>query len=91
MQEYAEQFATRKDYIAMYRFGHAFNPVHGILLYIHPLKRLWHVSQVFIAGTWDPQLVKHLGFVWAKSVEEVVDKAQLIYRKDAVVACVQYP
>jgi hypothetical protein len=90
MQEYAEQFAARTDYITKYRFGYAFHPVHGILA-LHPLKRLRHVGQVFIAGAQDPQLVKHLGFVWTRTIEEAIDKAQTIHGKDAVIACVQYP
>ncbi len=90
MQKYAEQFATRKDYIAKYRFGYAFHPVHGILA-LHPLKRLRHVGQVFIAGAQNPKLVEHLGFCWTSTVEEAVEKAKLIHGKDAVIACVQYP
>ncbi|MBS7636824.1 DUF2088 domain-containing protein [Candidatus Bathyarchaeota archaeon] len=90
MQKYAEQFATRKDYIAKYRFGYAFHPVHGILA-LHPLKRLRHVGQVFIAGAQDPRLVEHLGFCWTRTVEEAVEKAKLIHGRDAAIVCVQYP
>jgi hypothetical protein len=90
MHEYAEQFAARIDLINKYRFEYAFHPVHSILA-LHPLKRLRHVGQVFIAGAQDPELVKHLGFIWTRTVEEAVDKAQSIHGKDALIACVQYP
>jgi hypothetical protein len=90
MHEYAEQFATRADLISKYRFEYAFHPVHGILA-LHPLKRLRHVGQVFVAGAQDPRLVKHLGFIWTRTVEEAISKAQSIHGKDALIACVQYP
>jgi len=90
MREYAEQFAARIDYITKYRFGYVFHPVYSILA-LNPLKRLRHVGQVFVAGAQDPQLVKHLGFVWTRTIEEAIDKAQTIHGKDAVIACVQYP
>jgi nickel-dependent lactate racemase len=90
MRRYADKFAKRADYIAKYRFEHAFHPVHGILA-LHPLKRLRNVNQVFIAGAQDPKLIQRLGFTPTKTVEEAVNKAQAIHGKDAVVACVQYP
>jgi len=90
MQEYAEQYATRADLISKYRFEYAFHPVHGILA-LHPLKRLRHAGQVFVAGAQDPELVKHLGFTWTRTVEEAINKAQLIHGKDALIACAQHP
>ena len=90
MREYAEQFATRADLINKYRFEYAFHPVHGILV-LYPLKRLRHIGQVFVAGAQDPELVKHLGFTWTRTVEEAISRAQSIHGKDALIACVQYP
>lgn len=90
MSKYAEEFASRKDYIAKYRFGYAFHPIHGLMA-LYPLKRLRHAKQVFIAGIQHPTLAHHVGFTPAKTVEEALDKALEIHGKDAVIACIQYP
>ncbi len=90
MSSYANEFATRADYIAKYRFEYAFHPIHGLLA-LQPLKRLRHVSHVFIAGIQDPKIAQRLNFTPTKTVEDAIGGAQSIHGKDAVVAFVQYP
>ena len=90
MSSYADEFATRADYIAKYRSKYAFHPIHGLLA-LQPLKRLRHVSQVFIAGIQEPKIAQRLNFTPTKTVEEAIVEAQSFHGKDAVVAFVQYP
>jgi len=90
MSSYANEFATRRDHIAKYRFECAFHPIHGLLA-LQPLKRLRHVSHVFMAGIQEPKLAQQLDFTPTKTVEEAINEAQSIHGKGAIVACVQYP
>ena len=90
MSRYANEFATRADYIAKYRFEYAFYTIHGLLA-LQPLKRLRHVSHVFIAGIQESKLAQQLNFTPTKTVEEAINEAQSVHGRGAVVACVQYP
>jgi hypothetical protein len=85
-----DEFATRADYIDQYRRAVAFHPVHAILA-THPLKRLKHAGQVFVAGASDPALPRRLGFEPAASVEEAVAAAEAIHGRDAPIACIDVP
>lgn len=57
----------------------------------YPLKRLQHVSKVFVAGAERPSLIKHLGFEPTGTVEEAIEKARDIHGKNASITFVKYP
>jgi hypothetical protein len=90
MERYEPEFIRRQDYIAKYRHGYGFHPVHGLLA-LHPLKRLSHAGRVFIAGIREPALARHLGFDPTATVEEAFARATAIHGRDLSAACVSYP
>ena len=87
---FEDDFAHRPEYIYKYRFCHGFHPMHGLMT-TYPLKRLQHASRVFVAGAENPELIQHLGFDPAFSVEVAIQKALEIHGKDASIAFVKYP
>jgi nickel-dependent lactate racemase len=89
-ERWGDEFASRTDYIDMYRHGYAFHPVHGILA-THPLKRLRHAGRIFVAGPVDPAVPRHIGFIPAASVEEAVAEAEKVHGTDCTIACVRTP
>jgi hypothetical protein len=87
---FAEDLASRPDYIDAYRRHYAFHPIHGILA-THPLKRLRHVGRVIVAGPRDAHVPRHLGFEVAGSVEDAVAQARRIHGPDCAIAYVEQP
>ncbi len=87
---FEEDFSHRPEYIYKYRHCYGFHPMHGIMT-TYPLKRLQHVSKVFVAGAERPSLIKHLGFEPTGTVEEAIEKARDIHGKDASITFVKYP
>jgi len=85
---FMDEFASRADYIARYRNGYAFHPVHGILA-THPLKRLRHAARVFVAGAEDPAVPRHVGFIPTASVEEAIAEAERIHGRDCSIVCIK--
>jgi len=90
MDRFAEELATRPDYVEAYRHRYAFHPIHGILA-THPLKRLRHVGRVIVAAPRDPHVPRHLGFEVAASVEQAVARARRIHGPGCVIAYVEQP
>jgi nickel-dependent lactate racemase len=90
MERYEDEFQSRKDYIAKYRFEYSFHPLHGLMA-TYPLKRLRHAERIFVAGIENPEIAKHLDFIPTKSFEDALEEAISIHGKDAVIACIQYP
>ena len=62
----------------------------GIMV-THPLKRLRHAGHVIVAGARKPDLVSHLGFEPAASVEKAIAAARERHGRDASSAFVKYP
>jgi nickel-dependent lactate racemase len=89
-QRFGDEFATRHDYIEMYRHGVAFHPVHGILA-THPLKRLRHAGRIIVAGPEDPAVPTHIGFTPAATVEDAIREAESTHGPDCTIACVRTP
>lgn len=89
-EQFGEEFATRAEYIEMYRHGVAFHPIHGILA-THPLKRLKHAGRVYVAAPEDPKVPEHIGFLPAKSVEDAIADARKHHGPQATVACIRTP
>ena len=89
-ERWIEDYATRSDYIEQYRDGVAFHPVHAILA-THPLKRLRHAGQVFVAGAVDPALPRHIGFEPTATVEEAITAAEQVHGPDASIVCIDVP
>ncbi len=90
MHNYEEEFLNRADYIQKYRHEYGFHPIHGLMA-LHPLKRLHHAGQFFVAGIEDPALARHLGFDPTSTVEEAITLAKAVHGQEASVAFVQYP
>ena len=87
-ERFTDEFATRADYIDLYRNGNAFHPLHAIMA-THPLKRLRHAARVFVAGAQDPAVPKHIGFIPASTVEEAISQAERFHGRDCSVVCVK--
>ncbi len=84
------ELAAREDYLQRYRRGFGFHPVHPIMA-IYPFKRLRHAGQVIVAGAENPDLVRHVGFEPAATVEEALGKAGDLHGPNPTVAVVRYP
>ena len=84
------ELAQREDYIERYRTGFAFHPTHPVMA-IYPLKRLRHASRVIVAGAESPDVVRHLGFEPAATVEDALHMAGDVHGPDPSVALVPYP
>lgn len=89
-RDYTEHYATHEEYIAQYRNGNAFHPVHGVLA-THPLRRLKHCGQVIVAGAEDAQVPAQLGFLAAESVERALEMATELHGTGCSVAYAQHP
>ena len=87
-ERYGEEFATRADYIDLYRHHYAFHPIHAILA-THPLKRLRHAGRVFVAGADDPKVPERVGFIPTPTVEAAIAEAERIHGADCSIVCVQ--
>lgn len=68
------ELASRDDYLDRYRHGFAFHPTHAVMA-LYPLKRLRHASRVIVAGAEDEDVVRHVGFEPAASIEEALAMA----------------
>lgn len=84
------ELARRPDYIDLYRFHHAFHPVHATMA-LYPLKRLRHAARVIVAGAVDPSVPAHIGFENATTIEEAISIARSDLGPDASVALIEYP
>jgi hypothetical protein len=87
-ERFGEEFATRADYIELYRNRFAFHPIHAILA-THPLKRLRHAARVFVAGPEDPKVPEHVGFISTPTVEDAIAEAEGIHGRDCSIVCVE--
>lgn len=87
---FEEDFAHRPEYIYKYRFKNGFHPIHGILA-TYPLKRLKHASKIYVAGAEKPEMINHVGFTPAPTVEAAIEAAMDIHGRDASIAFVKYP
>jgi hypothetical protein len=84
---FLNEFASRADYIDLYRNGYAFHPIHAILA-THPLKRLRHAARVFVAGAENPETPRHIGFIPTATVEEAIAEAERIHGRDCSIVCI---
>jgi hypothetical protein len=90
-ERFGDEYAAHAGFIERYRFGVAYHPIHAILA-THPLKRLKHAGQVFVAGAVDPAVPRHLGFTPTASVEEAIAEAERVHGRDCSIACIrQFP
>jgi hypothetical protein len=90
LARHADLLAARADYLAAYRHGYGFHPVHP-LMGLFPLARLRHAARVFVAGIEDPAVARHAGFEPHATVEEAIARAESLHGKDCSIACVRYP
>jgi|Deesub1362A_J573_1020465.scaffolds.fasta_scaffold00026_120 hypothetical protein len=87
---FEEDFAHRTEYIYRYRYCFGFHPIHGIMA-TYPLKRLRHASRVYVAGTQDPHLVRHLDFEPTPTVEDALERAMSVHGRNASIVFIPYP
>jgi hypothetical protein len=90
LRRFAGELETRADYVAAYREGFGFHPVHP-LMGLFPLIRLRHASSITVAGIGDPALARHASLGAAATVEEAVEQALARHGPAAKVALVRYP
>jgi len=90
MRRHADDYARRPDYVAAYRSGFGFHPVHAIFA-AYPLKRLSHVGRVIVAAPRDAAIPRHVGFDVAASVEDAVARAETIHGPECAIAHVKQP
>ena len=84
------ELAKREEYIARYRTGFGFHPTHAVMA-LYPLKRLRHASRVIVAGPESPDVVRHVGFEPAATVEDALAMAAEGNGGAPSVALVPYP
>jgi len=89
-ERFGNEFATRQDYIEMYRNGVAFHPIHGILA-THPLKRLKHAGRIYIAAPDDPKIPEHIGFTPTSTIEDAITEARKHHGPNPTIACIRNP
>jgi hypothetical protein len=70
-RDFEPELAARADYIARYRNGFGFHPVHAVMA-LYPLKRLRHAGRIIVAGAHDAAVPQHCGFEAAPTVEEAL-------------------
>ena len=88
--KFAETYATDGPLIEKYRHEFAFHPVHAILA-THPLKRLRHIGQVFVAGPKSPAIVEHLGFEPTATIDDALAEVEGRHGPDCRLAYVAHP
>ncbi|HEX9376031.1 MAG TPA: lactate racemase domain-containing protein [Actinomycetota bacterium] len=84
------ELAAREDLVERYRTGFGFHPTHPIMA-LYPLKRLRHAGRVVVAGAESPDVVRHVGFEPAATVEEALGIAADVHGPNPSVAFVRYP
>jgi hypothetical protein len=89
-ERFEPELAAREDYVAAYRRGFGFHPVHPVMA-LYPLKRLRHAGRVLVAGAEDPEVVRHAGFEPAATVEDALAEATATHGPTPSVAVVRYP
>jgi hypothetical protein len=87
MERYAEEFVSNAAYIERYRNDVAFHPIHALLA-THPLRRMKHAGGVIVAGADDPSVPQHVGFDYARSVEDAIAEAERVHGSDCSIVCV---
>jgi hypothetical protein len=89
-ERFEPELAGRADYLERYRHSYGFHPAHAIMA-LYPLKRLRHAGRVIVAGAEDPQVVRHVGFEPAESIEDALAIAAEVHGSDPSVAVMRYP
>jgi hypothetical protein len=89
-ERFETEMAGRGDYLARYRTGFGFHPVHPVMA-LYPLKRLRHAGRVIVAGAEDHAVVRHAGFEPATTVEDALARAREEHGPGMRVGLVRYP
>ena len=89
-ERFEPELAAREDYVAAYRSGFGFHPVHPVMA-LYPLKRLRHAGRVLVAGAEDPEVVRHAGFEPVAKVEDALAEAAAAHGPNPSVAMVRHP
>lgn len=89
-REYSDHYLNHEELLNKYRNEYAFHPVHALLA-THPLRRLKHIGQVYVAGIEDPEVARHIGYEPAESVEAALAMARERHGADAAIAYIEQP
>jgi len=89
-ERFEPELAAREEYVAAYRTGFGFHPVHPVMA-LYPLKRLRHAGRVLVAGAENPDVVRHAGFEPLATVEDALAEAAATHGPNPSVALVRYP
>ncbi len=75
-ERYAEDFASRPEYVHRYRTAYGFHGSHPLILYGQGVYQLKHLSRVFLACPEDRAVARRLGFEPFPTVEEAIAEAE---------------
>ncbi len=89
-REYSDFYLHDEALLDKYRNAYAFHPVHALLA-THPLRRLKHIGQVYVAGIEDPAVARHIGYEPADTVESALNMARERHGAGAAVAYIEQP
>ncbi|MGI9384635.1 MAG: lactate racemase domain-containing protein [Methyloligellaceae bacterium] len=84
LTKYEQQIANRPDYLARYRDGNAYHPIHPFWLMYSCDYMLTRAANVILAGTSNPGVFRQLGVVPARDFEEAWARATRIVGADPV-------
>ena len=89
-REYSDYYLNHEELLEKYRNAFAFHPVHALLA-THPLRRLKHIGQVYVASIEDPATAEHIGFQPTATVEAALNTAREHHGNDAAIAYIEQP
>lgn len=75
-RRYEQKFAENPAYIEMYRFGHAYHPVHPFFMWYWGEAGRQHIGRVIVVGADNEYIPKLLGYETAPTMTDALRMAQ---------------
>jgi Lactate racemase N-terminal domain len=88
---FEENFADRKQFIEAYRHHYAYHGVHPFYVWYWGGLAMEHLERVIVVGAKQQEVVEHLGFEYADSLQRAWDMASEILGKDHSVTHLSIP
>jgi len=85
-EKYEKRFAKDERYLKQYRYGHAYHGAHPFFVWYAIRSALEQASAVIDVAPSKPDVPKRLGFGYARSLSEALNKAYSYVGKDASIA-----
>lgn len=85
-EKYERRFAKNELYIKKYRYGYAYHGAHPFFLWYAMRPALEQSLAVINVAPLNPRVPEKMGFEWAKSLSEALDKAYKYVGKGASIA-----